>query len=446
MRHSFFNDYSAQITSVRDNIIYITREFADNGAIGNCGFCLVFVCRKSVYDFVEIYDPAKYEDLHLTVFKLKRVPIERVVNSRLNLLKDAIAVSNTKEWDEVFDAIYKYYSLGENGIKFTLDIMEIINNLSHHGYRSLFSFISELRLSNNMDILERLFNKQPRTGLLLYILNSMRKYSHNNEHFPNMFLNDAQKWREDAKVVEAYKPHVHTYWLKYFMLKYIEKYREVRLDQILEEFCTLGKYEEHLVRLVLGSLCTSNSYCCAMVKYELAGINKANNVICISDRGKTLVNKVASTTFINPENEFCFTFSYLQLVVEDYLLAYPKDFINDLIVPDDYSYLYYPKEKYGQFAKNMITKKAKAVGILYLILHTSLDAEMTHRDCFYNKIKLFCPDMKSVGNNLYKEINALLKYFSQQPIQFMSDEDIERINRLKTFFEEYYRSGVQIKP
>ncbi|MBF0340506.1 MAG: hypothetical protein HQL95_06010 [Magnetococcales bacterium] len=441
MRESFFKrSYKKQIKDVFKNINNTVMDFGRDGEtdLKNAGLCVLFVCRRSVYEFVSMHDAAAYPDYGVSVYYIGKTTIFKALDSRFKLFSEAVAVCKLDSFKIPMSELGSALDHKDNvWTGFGSPVMDLICKLSHHGLRSFFSFVLDLGtlgVVGHPHVFKRLFKEQPRLCILMYLLNSRKRYSHAVKFFPNLFLNDAKKWPGHS---ESYIDHLHTYWLKFFLLNYIQQFNEVTVDQIVSVFCDHYGYEKHLVLIVLGSLCSSNEYRCASVKYDSTGIIN-NNVIYISERGKALIGEDPFS-----DNSFCFSFTYLQLAVEDPFLSIPWRYAGSFSCKYDYSYiLSVDDSEYGKSAKLMTISKSKSVTLFYWILRASLEAEFKHRpNNMYDGFRSFYPDMEKIGVNLYREVNGLLKFFNERELVFDSAENKSLLEELTGFYDEYYCSG-----
>jgi hypothetical protein len=432
MKHAFFDEiYKEQIDSVKRNIGGLIGLFKKDGFLESAGLCVVFCCRRYVYRFMKRYNPASLDEDRELVFQVERPTLNAVIESRMQLfdvaLKAVIEESEGKrrEWQQGLAEIKVLFNLKQVNTdvydsKFNHDIMEIIYRLCHHGFRSLVTFISNLSYDyRKPEITNRLLRDSPLTLLLLYLIAGKRRYTQGLNHFPNMFLCDAII-KPDQAYLKLHKPHVHTYWLKYLILKYIimspnRKSGGVSKDEIINFFCDRqkGAYERELVLLALGSLCTSNEYRCADVEYEMGVVENESYKIAPSERGLSLLSKGESKipSWLS-KSDFCFSFLYLQIIADDGLLAYPNCIQKGFRLPGNYKYLYSDGANYGRMISSVLATRANLVCRLFQVLTESFTAEiMEYREDLHKDLisRSMVPDFGRIAASLQEEIKALYK-------------------------------------
>ena len=291
------------------------------------------------------------------------------------------------------------------------------------------------------ELIERFFQRQTNSLLLIYFLNTFKRYSQKQDHFPNLFLNDCMVM-ENKEFHLAHQPHKHTYWLKYFILKYIVKRKKVKVKDILYRFCKIGKYDEHLVRHIIGSLETANEFRC--IECDLNSSTKSinNKKLIPTSRGDYLFDKVN-----NIEN--CLNIQYLQLIVEDPWLSIPNVAVNDFYDDDiDYSYLYTTGKYYINKSIEHIIKKAKSVLLFLRILESSYKIEIQKNKPELHNFLLkqeLIPDLDLIRQHIISSTEGIIDSF-QRPqdlnkvsklIEYKNELDIQE-KLFNNFFNKYY--------
>lgn len=254
-------------------------------------------------------------------------------------------------------------------------IMRWLWNLQHQGHRSWLSFLASLPLDvgPSSELAERIFGT-PHNLIRLYITKLRKKYSQRQGHFPNVFLNDAVVLPDEAYRA-AHVAHVHTYWLKYLILRFLHLNPErlpkgrISSESLIAYFTGELGYEETLVRLAVGSLSDpSTSVCISIVKPDR--IERHIEILELSPRGRMLVR---------PEQPLCFNFDYLQLVTDDYLLALPKVIAHQIFVDADLGHTLKAGPQYVRDAREALRLKIPAMLHFFKVLRTSFFEEASYR-------------------------------------------------------------------
>ena len=319
------------------------------------------------------------------IFELLPIDFQVILNSRTRLLVEALkfinGISDTDKKHDI-DSFIRIADILKDSSEES--VLMQISRLGHHGYRSLVDFISSLAIDPRDDILfKRFFENQSHTMILLYIAKLKHKYAQRKNHFPNIFLNDtiiSYNSRHNP-ILEAHKTHKHTYWLKYFILKYIVKYNGASMIDILDEFLSFYPNEEHLIRHILGSLCTANEFSCAEVPLEY-DTNPDNLHISPTDRARELYSiSYISKKFKNKETEypleFCFDYSYLSCIIDDDWMSYPKHQINKIFNKKlSHRHLLTTGEAYQKTTSLDLKERHKLVLTFIKLLKESLNYEL----------------------------------------------------------------------
>lgn len=429
-RYSFFPEYlHEQTKSVVGNLSGLIGKFTNlqSSELGSCGLCVVMSCRKYVYQHLRYTnDPATPREDFSSVFQIGSTPDSEIVGSRFKLFTKAISTvkenipGRSKNWDIALREIRALITVEnlsskiqpqKNKKNINIGQFDTIRRLSHHGNRSFVKFISSLKLNyKNYTVMERLLSSQPRTLTILYINNLRKRYTQEQMHFPNMFLNDSMIWN-NKEFPNAHKEHKHTYWLKYLLLKFIYKKTKTTIEEIENVFVDDGGYERHLVRLVLGSLCTANDFRCAEVDCTLSNTEICQRHIVPTERGKYLMTEIIKN--INGDIisiDFCFSFIYLQLVIDDYLLSLPTPWADDIFTDSNYDYLYRQESEYGYGVSKQIKTKGNAIIYFLNILKNSFEIEYSRKKKMFDYLKQeeMLPDFDTIKKSILFELKNVL--------------------------------------
>lgn len=457
-KYSFFEDYAdEQFTSVKSNIAVLVNMF-DKKDLWKSGLCVLFACRRYLYDYLSNFDGATPKDNHFGVFQLSRASAGAVVASRLNLFEAAVKVvhpvvsatksDNFKDYLSQLKGLLVIENTAAVFRQIESPVLEALARIGHNGYRSLVKFLASLSLQyNNSDAIERLLVKQPHLLILLYIANNHQRYSQDQSHFPNLFLNDCVV-SSDREFLQVHKTHEHTYWLKYFILKYLlvgEKENDFHTTEDIHQlFSGSGRYEEHLVNLALGSLCTTGEFSCIEINYSTSNSVKDCR-LTLTERGKYLVghdSKLFSTT---KPIDFCFNFHYLQLIIDDKLLAIPKQWYKKIFSNFQYGYLYLPDAGhgggYGDAAYRVVSSKIEATLYFLKILEASLEFEKCLKKNLFEELaeKSILPSFNAINLEFLSTAEKLLTVFRHQE-KIKPIIDLEKELRYDNKFDDFFSS------
>jgi hypothetical protein len=370
--YAFFPKYAeGQMSSVRDNVSALVKTF-DRGDLWKCGICTLFVCRKYLYEYLVKFGDVVPKDNHFGLFEIAPSTVTEVVASRFGIYQEAIGVISPQQAKAKQAALGDFMGhmagvmavkkVGEK-LKHSSPALDALARIGHNGHRSLVRFLSSLSLRyTDVDAFNRLLVDQPHLLLLLYISNNQKRFTQQQEHFPNLFLNDCLLGRNDD-FLEAHRPHKHSYWLKYLMLRFVlhqENIGEFPTPQdVIEEFACAGGYPLHFVRYMLGSLCTTTEYSCLRIDYS-DGSAISDCRLALTERGRYLIAYDRRLFHEQSSVEFCFNFHYLQLAIDDRVLALPRSKADSIFVEADYSYLYLPDSEYKPAAPRIVLRKLEA--------------------------------------------------------------------------------------
>ncbi|MGZ5007688.1 MAG: hypothetical protein ACXWFI_08145 [Methylobacter sp.] len=458
-RYSFFKEYNAmQEDSVHENIRWLQSVLTTGEGIGNLGLNVVISSRNYVYD--EIMAQLSDIDTEINTSSAIKISLpdeETVIKTRLDLLSQAIQVviKNRPATERTLKELLVYLRTKLLSDKYTQknhknSPVNIIYKLGQHGHRSLVQFFSSLKISYlDHELMDRFLERQVSSLYILYFNNMYNKYTQQQEHFPNIFLVDCTVM--DGKGFEiAHQPHVHTYWLKYFVLKYIYVKRAVKLDELLEVFCEIGKYQEHLVRHVIGSLCTANEFRCAEIDSKEVSRSFISRQIKVTERGKALLAQ-------NNDIELCFDFEYLSTIIDDMWLSYPKYFIDHIFKPSsDFSHLYKTDKEYAAESSRSVLEKAECLIWFIHMLDVAYNEEIKKRKPLLDKIikdYSMKPDFYKIRTNVISSAEKIVNILSPNHTNSSELNKISKMSKtiahekhFELFFEEYFDSGVLVSP
>ncbi len=428
--HFYFSKYTffekgrqKQLESLRGNMGKLSCMFTSGESLGLLGLSVLIAARRYVYDDCM---PSENQEsstrFNGSVYQLANIDEMDVVQKRLDLFDEAIAQIESKPRLRPVGEDFKK-SLQQIGMLLGLEVTRTklqesaslpartviltVRQLCHHGNRGLVSFLSSLKLDyrENSKVIGRLFWDKPHTLILLYMTDLRKRYSQAWGHFPNLFLVDALV-QPDSEFEEAHQPHIHTYWLKYLILAYVNSRPgdSPSITTLRRIFVTYGRYEEHLFRLALGSLSTSTEFGCL----KAIPSNHPDSVrVQITERGKALFSRSD-----RDNSPFCFTFNYLQLVVDDYQMSYPRSIFDQVYVKGiDLGYLFAEELTYHNRNADYLARKMKCAFAFLKVLEESYKLEMGFRQAMFNHFRHESPavllDFDRILDRLFEEFRRI---------------------------------------
>lgn len=464
-KYTFFPEYGIeQANSIHKNIMELTSTLANGQYLGLLGITVIIAARRYVYEecLHTCPEESNYEFTG-TVFQIDNVGEISILLSRIKLLEVAV---NKLKHDDFFGNHCDHLSNALIRLKILFGIedsnegqvlgrgasvMRMIRNLCHHGNRDLVGFLTHLRLDYRTDseLIERFLYDKPHTLLPLYITDLRVRYTQKRGHFPNIFLVDSMVLI-NPEFANAHLPHKHTYWLKYLILAYVyERPNKVEtVNQLKRLFVHVGGYEEHLFNLVLGSLCTTKeSRCLEPEAFE----NTTPRRVAVTSRGKALMS-----SWDNDSTPFCFSFIYLQLIVDDYLMSYPVTIYPRIYNEGlDLEYLFETSEEYGRKSRDYLLGKMHCVLAFCLLLKTSYEVERQKRPALFLEIRKFLPrilpDFDEVVSSLLMQYKKILSMFPhsesiyQGMCKYWGDTLKNSSEDVRVSLEKYYDSYITIE-
>lgn len=474
-RYMYFDEYyKNQEENINSNLIWLFSMFSDAESLGNSGLNVLFSIRKYVYtDIVQKIKGTSTEIDTSEAFYLKLPNEGEVLSSRFKLFKIAVDIVSEKHDEQVKqlkiiqDVLNIYFNPNNLGINSHDDLknsdfissstinvsdkspINQIYKIGQHGYRTLVLFFSSLNIAYlDVDLIERFFKKQVSSLRLIYFTNVYQRYTQEQNHFPNLFLNDCVV-SPDIHHREAHKRHMHTYWLKYLILKIIVKNEKITFQEILDIFCTIGNYDEHLVRHIVGSLNTANEFRCIEYVSSATANDIYSKKLIPSERGKYFFKH----SFNHIEN--CFDITYLQVVVEDKWLSIPNNILEDFYdVGLNYSYLYKTGSSYINTSIEHFLKKSNSSILFLNLLKSSYEIEIKQNKSelhsFLDAEKLL-PNLDEAIDHIISSSEGLINSFglSEELHKIKKLENtkdtFESIYNMNSFFNEYYSNETELK-
>jgi hypothetical protein len=477
-KHSFeATGFELQRQSLIDSIIWLFDQLSDPSRIGHLGLVTIFACRTMVFEECKTHrkaiDPTTDYSWR-TVYDLIRLPERDILQTRIELFKRAFTkkaaepaslasneIWKQKDFIDTFKIDNRAQTLlliGEQENSQSSDVLNDIKALSHHGLRSFIDFLSDLKIEFDVNgqVFWRLFRDPAATLRVLYMADLRKRFSQaHDEHFPNVFLCDAVV-RPDNSFPTLHKPHTHTYWVKYLILAFIQHSQDgiATFNDVLRMFVERCKYDKHLVTLAVGSLAAENHSSC--LRATSFGDSPELRSLALTPRGERLLKKGWYTN--SPDDpELVFNYDYLQLVVDDYLMAFPvfKSSIGENVYEKiylkqaDLSYLLAPDRKHQAAGKDYISKKGECCLHFFRVLEASFEVEAEQLAPLLSRFPQL--DLRkrfpSIYESLCRHLERLLKSGrSSDPPKWIRNEAtrISIDQKYVEFFETYFENPIDV--
>lgn len=460
-RYRFFQDFARRRDwHLDDTFVALVDRFVLEANLGKIGASVLFVCRKYVYghclrisDGADPIGPIRKDH---KVYQLLTAKHADVLDSRFRLISDAVKAiggkyRNANMFEERVGRLHRRLeALHRNVGPSHESALRTLWGLVHQGHRSWLHFFASLPIDvgPGAEVADRIFSS-PYILLRLYITNMRKRFTQRQGHFPNLFLNDALIL-PSLIYPEAHRKHLHSYWLKFLLLKYVAMRRrdrkpgQVSSETLVEIFVSTFKYEEHLVRLALGSLSDpATSSCLHIVRPDR--LIRHIEVLKLSDRGSTLVGDGTS------EKPLCFSFDYLQLVTDDYLMALPRIAASSIYVDADLGHTLKTGSAYARGARETLRKKVPAVLNFFRVLEISFNEEArTHGTLKALQIEKMIPDFPQLSNDLLDAMGRVDSHFDgireADPLPNPRElwKQICGNEKLEKAIQAYYRTAVPV--
>ena len=369
-RQRFVSDIKFEEDTLKDIVDLVLKFTNDQSSFSNLGLSILVSLRRSTYivmkEAVEtIYNIEGLFNGNKNIYCVTPADWDVVFSKRFEMILDVAESYFGSQKKNSINESYKNV-IGnlsrpeEPGNHMTL--LWHLQNMTILLLRDAIMFFSRyIAIENESwtreEVVERFFY-QYHVGILAYILKGRRIFSQTYCDFPNLFLVNSRQ-----------TPHPHSYWLKYLIVQYIKRKTDVgasvTADKIDGIFCSEGGYPKSIVSECLGSLCEFHHS--SMATYTPDVLPEKLSVI--GAHIKLTMRGFYLTDYLYNK------FTYLQLVVDDYLLPFPEEFVNDFKYSkgNDYGYLQLPPEGYSQATKQMIRLKAKQVLLFMELLVACYD-------------------------------------------------------------------------
>jgi hypothetical protein len=419
-KYCFFDKYAQKRDKrIDDNLLRLIYAFVTESQLGYIGASVLFVCRKYVFNHCrniqDVADRHKAIMMKHTAFQLyNQIEGNQVIESRLELLRDAVQAVSLKyaSRGKQYSQQLQYLEEGVSLFKQNRDekTLNTIWRLSHQGLRSFLDFLCQIEIDYKKDnlVIDRLFHK-PHNLMRLYLTNMRKRFSQKIGHFPNLFLVDGLIDIR-AGFEDAHKPHIHTYWLKYFILKYsaLKPNYRVSSAELFQFFHNTLGYEKELVLLAIGSLAEP---CCGRC-FDIIPTQQATNslnLLQLSDRGKVLIGAEKN----EDHTPLCFSFDYLQLVTDDFWLSFPTPWFDNIYVDASISHTLKNDQIYAEKAYQTLSKKIPAVLYFLRVLKAAMHGECTFKPQLktHSVAEKLLPDFSVIEENIFLSCSKILGPF-----------------------------------
>jgi len=420
------------------------------------GISVVFVVRDNVYKTLHPNNALNPREGASQCYQINTPSYGEVVEKRLALLSDCIEMLDNegsgiyaKQIANQFVPVNNFLARGLLSPQYkkvsSSDNLNALFSLSPHGCRSVIEFMSGLKIlimHEGEDVYKRYFEWEHTSFIILYMLKNNCLYTQANNHFPNLFLIDAHVTKDindEKEFPNAFKPHRHTYWLKYLILSYLNSCLDGRcgIGKLIGIFSDKGRYEESIVRLVIGSLSTPSQFTCTNIDDSNTRIAIEKRSINITERGKFLLDSKTSNSGV----PFCFSLEYLELIIDDYLLYLPPEMVNRSNKLTDYSHLFSEIKQYNEGLVNILKNKTSRVVEFLKILECSYVSEQRRSPELFKELadnKINFPNFNNNYGAIIRSCDALFK------VAYRYDED-EKKRQLKQFNDNVQTIRTDIK-
>jgi hypothetical protein len=479
-RHDEYNHALLQLTN-------IVRWFLNDGdSVGRLGISVVFCIRydteaffraksKEVPDYI-----SKFKTFNISVPNNSQNPstgatpapyvnlyehMRNIVKKRFQLLHQmigALATNNTGELNFDPAALRKRVLSAEA----TIEVQSVESNrviydlwrLGRRGLRDVCDAISDYSLvfskSNVDDALEidatvaDRFWKHYSPTVLSYCLSGKLLYSQFVGEVPNLFLiNNITPLADGGVPQEMRQPTFCSFWLKFLILRFISVSRDRRLlaDDVVKMFSGGNgqAYSPALVRLVLGSLAQLPLSDCIDVKIGLDGGGGGSDGyvrnLLLTSRGQYLVDS---------PSPFAFTFTYLQLMIDDHRLRLPSGIVEVFRYNSDidYRYLVFEQRDYSLGNARMLVHKINQVIYFSLLLEEYLIVEKRLFPKVFERLQRMAvpiPESSDIVNNVLRDLKAITRRTTDPLKAFQDIERPETLARLRSEVVNYLNPIVE---
>lgn len=434
-RAHFSKKKNVEAKEAKDFIEYMIDIFSEgaNGALTSAGIKVIFSLRPDSLSLLQ-------SNVHLlanhafnnedNIFFYNAPSTYEVLLGRYRLLKHITSLikvagkeKRMTELMSVYDKILTHYKKSDethqNSNYCSKNLFQRLASLSKQGLRQILEHMSNYSWigDENLSELDERFAYQTSPSMLTFTTGGKRYFSQFHSAFPNFYLVDSsvasillksQGFSEDILC-----KHRHTYWLKRLIAEYVYAKGDcVLLREVLDVFSDDSDdqtkpngYEESIVRLSAASLCQTDRSNVMVAELDVSadGTDLGIGELRITERGKYCLE-----CYID-------TFQYLQLIVDDYMLSFPKCIENHMYYKKDYQYLIFPQPDYHKHSSLMVSIKARQVFLFLKVLEISLEMEKKLYPNVFLRLSsagIKIPDVNQIEKNVIKSLDTLRKYLN----------------------------------
>ncbi|MGJ8640301.1 MAG: hypothetical protein ACSHYA_13010 [Opitutaceae bacterium] len=400
-------------------------------------------------------------DLDNNVIRLDRASNGRFCNMLVKRFEMKLKLLRTKP--DIADEEFENIEISIQILKSNNQIFDDNISLSVHGLRHLMNLFNKMENYDiNSRLLHHLISKPNSLFLVFQFIDGAPKYSQTTEGVSNIFLVNVDYKKEhldaDDEIVadsidETYvKEHLHSYFLKYYLMVFINQYHlqrksYVSLPDILRVFCksedpdTYTFYEKEIVHLAL--LHATEARHGRLVLVENA-VESSDAVFVPAPRLERMF-----------ERDMFWRFEYLMVVIEDRWLGVPEMIEYDFKISYSWQRCHHFVVMFlshtSQDKMKFVKYKLELVLKFFLVLEESHRSEMIRCKSAFDS---FSAEFES--NDLITDFGLKLKILRESAIEYIAEiigedhsdvvnELIEEIysskelrKTLRKHFEEYH--------
>jgi hypothetical protein len=422
-RGAFSKAPTIQQVSAYEAIIDIFRLFSrDDQILANLGINILYCIRADTLEYIKSKRlEVPLPDLTNRTACLTPVGTDaeqtlEIINQRFTLVRDLVeSITEPKkrmQFKSQIDQLQASYGYrSERGDHPFRDL----RRLARHGLRDIidhFSHYAWIERDDGSSGLNLRFTGQYSPSILTYVLGGRRRYCQFNGHIPNLYLVNATAPANEYGVPDEFKrEHFVTFWLKRMILEYLlakaEQY--VNADELVKVFCGRNRrgYPEGLVRYMAGGLSQVPESECVKVDISAqggAGQHFYIRKITVTERGRFLAQ------------DFADSFTYLQLMVDDWRLRLPREMRSDFAYTEpDYRYLVEDMSTYGERVKKVLQNKARQSIVFALFLEEYARVEQQLWPRVYERLRqerVSPPRKGQIVNRVIRDLDRITQHLN----------------------------------
>lgn len=398
----------------------------------NVGISVVFSVRRDTIEFIkskqnEVPIPGINDNVFSLVDRGKDGALVTIA-SRFELLKELCGkVQEPRKRAEFIQAAEMLSEAYSKPSKAGARLFDDIWSLCRRGLRDVVDQMADFAWLEFNDERRKQaamrFSSQYYPSMIAYVTDGHRRYSQFRGNVPNMFLvNAASKNNEFGVPLEFKKNHFFSLWLKFLIASYVHAKRNetVRIDDIVTVFSGRNRrgYPEHLVRYVLGAL--SEVPAAEIIEVDVSAEGDGGTTGFVRDLNLTKRGRFLLDGFV-------FSFSYLQLVVDDWRLRLPRSLGEHFeYLEPDYKYLVCEDGEYGGNVRQVIERKGRQAIKFSILLDQTLEAERTIWPRVFERLAsagVSVPERNSISSRVIADVRRAADFTSVDSRVFSSDAE-----------------------